>query len=95
MNKTLFKERYEALYPLPDAGWDTTWVDRLRSWDDFVENGATVAMQLRRLQACAGAYEKDFRSLAPMLHDLLMEAFTMTPEQQAELDEWKAELGFI
>jgi hypothetical protein len=95
MDRTAIKKRYEALQPLPDTGWDTTWIDRLRTWGDFLARGQEVAASLRKLQISAADYEGDFRSLCPGLHDLLMEAFPITPEIQAELDEWKAELGFI
>jgi hypothetical protein len=95
MDKARFKKRYEALQPLPETGWDTTWIDRVRTWEDFVQRGADVAVVLRRNQISAANYEGDIRSLAPELHDLLLEAFPITPEVQADLDEWKAELGFI
>lgn len=90
-----YKERYDSLQPLPDTGWDITWVDRLRTWEDFLARGAEVAAVLRKNQISAANYELDMRGLAPGLHDLLMEAFPVTPEGQAELDAWKAELGFI
>ncbi len=95
MNLTDIKKRYDALYPLPDTGWDYTWVDRLRTWEDFLEKGRTVSLGLRQLQVSAANYEGDMRGLAPALHDLLMDAFPVTPEDQVEIDAWKTELGFI
>jgi hypothetical protein len=95
MTQDAIKERYEALQPLPDtAVGDYTWVDRLRTWDDFLDKGLTVSVGLRQLQISAANYD-GIRGLCPGLHDLLLEAFPVTPEIQAELDEWKAELGFI
>jgi len=95
MEQNALKKRYETLTPLPETAiGDYTWVDRLRTWEDFLEKGNMVAVGLRQLQISAADYA-GFRSLAPELHDLLLEAFPVTPEIQAELDEWKAELGFI
>jgi hypothetical protein len=94
MDQDAIKKRYEALQPLPDSGQDYTWVDRLRTWEDFQEKGALVSVGLRQLQISAANYA-GFRELCPALHDLLMEAFPVTPEMQAEIDEWKAGLGFI
>lgn len=96
MEQDILKKRYEALLPLPETAiGDYTWIDRLRTWEDFLERGSWVAFGLRQLQISAANYEGSFRSLAPELHDLLMEAFPVTPEIQAELDKWKADLGFI
>ncbi|GAB6270528.1 MAG: hypothetical protein STSR0003_03680 [Smithella sp.] len=95
MEQNVLKKRYEALAPLPETAiGDYTWVDRLRTWEDFLEKGNMVAVGLRQLQISAADYA-GFRALAPELHDLLLEAFPVTPEIQAELDEWKADLGFI
>jgi len=94
MDQDAIKKRFEALQPLPETGWDYTWIDRLRTWDDFLEKGLTVSVGLRQLQISAANYE-GIRGLCPALHDLLLEAFPVTPEIQAEIDEWKAELGFI
>ena len=95
MGQDVLKKRYDALQPLPDTGWDTTWIDRLRTWEDFLERGREVSTVLRLNQVSAADYEGDMRGLCPALHDLLMEAFPLTPEVQAEVEEWKAELGFI
>jgi len=94
MDQNVLKKRYEALTLPETAIGDYTWVDRLRTWEDFLEKGKIVAVGLRQLQISAANYE-GFRSLAPELHDLLLEAFPVTPKIKAELDEWKAELGFI
>jgi hypothetical protein len=37
----------------------------------------------------------EVRALAPERHDLLMEAYPVTPEIQAELDEWISEFEFL
>ena len=95
MDKIAIKKRYDALQPLPETGWDTTWIDRLRTWDDFLERGADVSTSLRLNQVSAADYEGDIRCLCPALHDLLMEAFPLTPDILAEIKEWKADLGFI
>ena len=95
MEQIALKKRYEALTPLPETAiGDYTWVDRLRTWEDFLENGHKTALLLRKLQISAADYT-EVRVLCPGLHDLLLEAFPVTPEDQVELDEWKAELGFI
>lgn len=95
MEQNVLKKRYEALTPLPETAiGDYTWVDRLRTWEDFLEKGLTVSVGLRQLQISAANYE-GIRGLCPALHDLLLEAFPVTPGIQAEIDEWKAELGFI
>jgi len=65
MNLTDIKKRYDAFYPLPNTGWDYTWVDRLRTWEDFLEKGRTVSLGLRQLQVSAANYEGDMRGLAP------------------------------
>ncbi len=89
MGKNEIRRRYEALQPLPDTGWDLTWIDRIRTYDDFWANGRATAGLLRKLQrSSASTYENDFRSLAPALHDLLLDAFPETPAEKAELDEW-------
>lgn len=94
MDQEAFKKRYDALQPLPETGWDYTWIDRLRTWEDFLEKGLTVSVGLRQLQISAADYE-GIRGLCPGLHDLVLEAYPVTPEIQAELDQWKEELGFI
>jgi len=96
MDQDTIKKRYDAMQPLPEtAVGDYTWVDRLRTWENFLNRGLTVSVGLRQLQISAANYEGDIRCLCPDLHDLLLEAFPITPEIQAEIDEWKAELGFI
>ena len=80
-----FKERYQALQPFPLFPGEETWIDRLRTWEDFVEGGHLVADFLANLfrafvrergkeQGSAG-YDEKFRQLCPALHDLLMEYF--------------------
>jgi hypothetical protein len=77
MNLEKFKTRYDALHPLPEFPGETTWVDRLRTWPEFVERGQSVADLLERLfeHHGKGEYQEQFRSLCPDLHDLLMDAF--------------------
>ncbi|NPU85544.1 MAG: hypothetical protein HPY65_13790 [Syntrophaceae bacterium] len=94
MDQDAIKKRYDALQPLPETGWDYTWIDRLRTWEDFLEKGLTVSVGLRQLQISAADYE-GIRGLCPGLHDLVLDAYPVTPEIQAELDQWKEELGFI
>ena len=70
------QKRFEKLQPLPDSGWDTSWVDRVRTFADFESNGQNTADFIRKLQVMSpSTYEKDFRSLAPELHDFLLEVF--------------------
>ncbi|PKN35642.1 MAG: hypothetical protein CVU61_02130 [Deltaproteobacteria bacterium HGW-Deltaproteobacteria-19] len=94
MDQEAIKKRYDALQPLPETGWDYTWIDRLRTWEDFLEKGLTVSVGLRQLQISAANYE-GIRGLCPGLHDLVLDAYPVTPEIQVELDQWKEELGFI
>jgi hypothetical protein len=94
MDQDAIKKRYDALQPLPDTGWDYTWIDRIRTWETFCDRGLDVSIGLRQLQMSVANY-KEIRSLAPDLHDLLLEAFSITPEIQAELDEWRSEFAFM
>ena len=94
MDQDAVKKRYDALQPLPDTGWDFTWIDRVRTWEGFCDRGLDVSIGLRQLQITVVNYE-EIRGLAPGLHDLLMEAFPVTSEIQAELDEWRSEFAFL
>jgi hypothetical protein len=94
MDQDAIKKRYDALQPLPDTGWDYTWIDRIRTWEAFCNRGLDVSIGLRQLQMSAANYE-EIRGLAPDVHDLLLEAFSITPEIQAELDEWRSEFAFM
>jgi len=94
MDQDAVKKRYDALQPLPDTGWDYTWIDRIRTWEAFRDRGLDVSIGLRQLQVTAVNYE-EIRGLAPGLHDLFTEAFPVTPEIQTELDEWKSEFAFL
>jgi hypothetical protein len=94
MNLEETRKRYEGLPPLPDSGWDITWVDRLRSWDSFVQKGPVVAANLRALQVCAANYDRDFRDLCKELHDLVLETFPKTQEEEKELQERRSEPPF-
>ena len=96
MKENEIKKRYLAMLPfLPTQGWDTTWVDRVRTFKDFLERGEDVTLNLRMNRISAADYDSDFRDISPGLHDLLMEAFPITPKTQIKLDEWKDELGYI
>ncbi len=78
-----FRERYESLHPLPDFPGEVTWIDRVRSWEDFIEGGKLTADFLEHLcevykknqgdDTGIRQYRTDFRDLCPSLHDLLME----------------------
>jgi len=94
MDHDMLRKRYDALQPLPETGWDFTWIDRVRTWEAFRDRGLEVSIGLRQLQLSAPNYEA-VRALAPGLHDLLMEAYPVTPEIQAELDEWRSEFAFL
>ncbi len=87
------RREYGSLPPLPDSGWDTTWVDRLRTWDDFLQKGSDMAMVLRMNRITAPDYEY-IKNLAPELHDLVLQVFPLTPEQEKFLEEWRSELDF-
>lgn len=85
MKVSNFKERYTALQPLPKFPGEHCWVDRLRTWRDFVKWGEQTANLLERLykdrvkalgkEEGARDYHERFRKLCPELHDLLMEYF--------------------
>jgi hypothetical protein len=65
-----FRARYEALYPEIDRRrlpGERNWLDRVASWEDFVEFGATAAETLR------GPLGED--ALYPELAALVLEAF--------------------
>ena len=78
-----FRKRYESLLPFPDFPGKVTWIDRVRTWEDFVEGGKLTADLLEHLCAICKQklgdengikqYRTDFRELCPVLHDLLME----------------------
>ena len=86
MNSNEIKKRYLALQPfLPAHGWDTTWVDRLRTLKEFLKRGEDVALNLRKNQISAADYDCDFRDLCLVLHDLLMEAFPIKPQTRKNL----------
>jgi hypothetical protein len=79
-----FKERYNDLQPLAKLP-EEIWVDRIRTWRDFVEKGEAVASFLvhrykvnieeKGEEEGAQEYDKKIRQLHPSLHDLLMEYF--------------------
>ncbi len=72
-----FKQRYEALLPLPDYPGEMNWVLRVNTWAAFVERGQQVADHLEMLFRQHGAedYQEQFRGLCPALHDLLLEFY--------------------
>lgn len=71
-----FKKRYEALTIPEQRAGEFDWVDRLRTWTEFVRMGKRVADLLEQLSKTNDPeeYHRQFRSLCPELHDLLMEA---------------------
>lgn len=98
MTKQELKNCYDRLGPLPERGWDLTWVDRVRTFEDFLNNGSKTAALHRSVQITypsPQSYERDIRGLAPDLHDLILEAFPLTIEEKASLEEWRSELDFI
>ncbi|HQG51841.1 MAG TPA: hypothetical protein PKZ95_10705 [Syntrophorhabdaceae bacterium] len=98
MDKQEMKKRYDGLKRLPERGWDLTWVDRVRTFEDFLNNGSKTAALHRSVQivySSTEAYERECRGLAPELHDLILEAFPLTAEEKASLEEWRSELDFI
>lgn len=66
------RSRYDALGALPEFPWERQWVDRLRTFDDFIELGPLVIEsfdwqdtdELRRLH-----------DMAPELWTLLLDAY--------------------
>ena len=72
-----YKKRYDALTIPEQRIGEFDWVDRLRTWPEFVEMGQRVADLLESLFKSEGKreYDRQFRSLCPPLHDLLMDAF--------------------
>lgn len=75
-NSDAIRRRYRAI-KIPEMIGDNYWGDRLRTWEDFVKRGDQVARLLRKLKVTFpdDIYERDFRSLCPELHDLVMEVF--------------------
>jgi hypothetical protein len=80
-----YNDRYNGLKPFPEFSGEETWVDRIRTWEEFVEGGHMTADFLEGLfkswvrskgeEEGANIYDKKFRQLCPGLHDLLMEYF--------------------
>ena len=72
-----FKKRYDALTIPEQMAGEWTWVDRLRTWEEFVRMGPRVADLPEQLSNTntPEEYHRQFRSLCPELHDLLMEAY--------------------
>ncbi|MDF1565272.1 MAG: hypothetical protein P1V51_19705 [Deltaproteobacteria bacterium] len=64
------KFKYQAC-PIAETR-DREWVDRLRTFEDFIANGPLAADGIRDSEPRDQAW---IRSLAPDLHDLLLETF--------------------
>lgn len=87
MEMTKFKKRYDAIVIPEQGAGELSWVDRLRTWREFSERGQITADLLEQLFKRHGPkeYQEQFRSLCPVLHDLLMEAYGKTEVLKA----WK------
>jgi len=68
------RKRYEATKPFKETPGDTTWVDRLYTWEDFLKNGPYVAKVLKDSSKSMVNYEAVV-DLNPNLYALLMEVF--------------------
>ncbi len=69
------RKRYEATKPFREMPGETTWVDRLYTWEDFIERGRDVAEVLRHSAKTMVGYEDTIVALNPALHELLMEVY--------------------
>ncbi len=79
------RDRYVALkVGWPDLPGETTWLDRINTWENFIDAQATADhleilfnMSTKRYGDKLGKiyYDEDFRGLFPAIHDLLLEAF--------------------
>ena len=68
------KSKYEGITIPPTL--DREWVDRLRTWEGFLENGPqTAAIILRWLNEPATSTNRELRHFCPELWDLVLEAF--------------------
>jgi hypothetical protein len=66
------RQRYEVLGALPEFLGEREWVDRLRTFEDFVGFGPLVIESFAGI--CAEEAERR-RQMAPELYELLREAF--------------------
>lgn len=66
------RRRYEALPPLPEFPWEREWVDRLRSFDDFLRLGPLV---WESFSLVSRRDHERMRQLAPELYELLRDSF--------------------
>lgn len=65
------KKTYDAI-TVPEWPGETTWFDRLRPWENFVEYGPQVADFMR-------GKDEEFRKDCPDLWDLLFQVFPSPP----------------
>ncbi len=72
-----FKKRYDAITIPERRPGELDWVDRLRTWKEFITRGKLTADLLADVFKCndVSEYDRQFRQLCPPLHDLLMEAY--------------------
>lgn len=71
------RARYDALGPLPEFPGEREWVDRLRTFDDFVEFGP---LTWDTFVGISKREHERMRTMAPELYELLRQAFsTVTP----------------
>jgi hypothetical protein len=69
------QRRYEATKPFRETPGETTWVDRLYTWEEFRDRGHQVARMLKECSQTMLDYDEMVVALNPALHDLLMEVY--------------------
>ncbi|MFQ5355357.1 MAG: hypothetical protein ACE5DY_02495 [Mariprofundaceae bacterium] len=70
-----FRERYDAIV-IEEMPGETTWVDRLLTWEMFKERGEQVAALLKNTAAHSSPGNlQDIIEHNPKLYDLLMDAY--------------------
>lgn len=68
------KRRYTELLPVPHITGEREWVDRITTFEHFMEFGPMISEHLSNV----GEREKDrLREMAPRHYDLLVEAFPL------------------
>lgn len=70
-----FKKRYDRIEIPPRMIGDITWLDRLRTWEAFVQRGPRVAWVLRGQDAPIPIPNEEDRVICSEMYDLVLEAF--------------------
>lgn len=70
------EKRYNALLPVPSVPFSREWVDRVTTFEHFMEMGQKVSNDLARLD---DDDRERVRGYAPELFDLLVEVFPPNP----------------